>query len=103
MTGVLLFAYGTLQDPVIHIAHFGRTLTGTPDRLDGFTRSTLSDDGGVYPVLIPGGDAPAPVAGLVFEITDADLAAADLYEGDLYRRLRVRLASGLDAWVYVSA
>jgi len=103
MTGVLLFAYGTLQDPAIQIEHFGRRLTGTPDRLDGFTRSTLSDGADVYPVLIPGGPAPASVDGLVFEISETDLVAADLYEGDLYRRIRVRLASGTEAWVYVAA
>ena len=103
MTGVLLFAYGTLQDPAIQMAHFGRRLTGTPDRLAGFTRSTLTDGGAVYPVLFPGGASPEPVEGLVFEITAADLAAADLYEGDLYRRVTVRLASGTEAWVYVAA
>ncbi|QTC90795.1 gamma-glutamylcyclotransferase family protein [Brevundimonas goettingensis] len=103
MTGVLLFAYGTLQDPAIQIAHFGRPLTGDPDRLDGFTRSTLTDGDAVYPVLIPGGPAPTPVEGVVFEITPADLAAADAYEGDLYRRIRVRLASEIEAWVYVAA
>ena len=103
MTGVLLFSYGTLQDPAIQIAHFGRLLTGRPDRLDGFTRSTLTDGDAVYPVLTPGGDAPEPIDGVVFEITDADLAAADAYEGDAYRRIPVRLASGTGAWVYVAA
>ncbi|NBW10516.1 MAG: gamma-glutamylcyclotransferase [Caulobacteraceae bacterium] len=103
MTGVLLFAYGTLQDPAIQIEHFGRLLTGAPDRLDGFTRSTLTDGDAVYPVLTSGGDAPSTIDGVVFEITEAELAAADRYEGDLYRRIRVRLTSGIEAWVYVGA
>lgn len=103
MTGVLLFSYGTLQDPAIQIEHFGRRLTGTPDRLDGFTRSTLTDGDAVYPVLIPEGPAPSPIDGLVFEITETDLTAADAYEGALYRRITVCLASGTEAWVYVAA
>ncbi len=103
MTGVLLFSYGTLQDPAIQIAHFGRRLNGAPDRLDGFTRSTLTDGDAVYPVLIPGGPAPAPVDGVIYELTEADLAAADAYEGGLYRRIPVRLASGTEAWAYVAA
>jgi len=40
---------------------------------------------------------------VVFQITETDLAAADAYEGDLYRRIIVRLASGTEAWVYVAA
>ena len=103
MTGVLLFAYGTLQDPAIQIEHLGRLLTGRPDRLDGFIRATLTDGGAVYPVLVPGGAAPSTVDGVVFEITEADLAAADAYEGDLYRRIRVHLISGTEAWVYIGA
>jgi gamma-glutamylcyclotransferase (GGCT)/AIG2-like uncharacterized protein YtfP len=103
MTGVLLFSYGTLQDPAIQTTHFGRLLSGRSDRLDGFTRSHIASDGGVYPILIPGGAAPEAIDGVVFEVTAADLAASDLYEGDAYSRIRVRLASGLEAWVYVAA
>ncbi len=103
MTGVSLFSYGTLRDPAVQIAHFGRTLTGRPDRLGGFTRSEIASDGAVYPILIPRGEAPELIEGLVFDISEADLAAADLYEGDAYRRLRVELDSGARAWVYVAA
>jgi gamma-glutamylcyclotransferase (GGCT)/AIG2-like uncharacterized protein YtfP len=44
------------------------------------------------------------VSGTVFEITEAELAAADQYEqlAD-YKRIRVTLISGKDAWVYVDA
>jgi gamma-glutamylcyclotransferase (GGCT)/AIG2-like uncharacterized protein YtfP len=40
----------------------------------------------------------------VFEVTDAELAAADEFERPAaYRRVAVRLASGADAWGYVHA
>ena len=44
------------------------------------------------------------VPGTVFEITDAELAAADQYEQPAaYKRVAVLLASGNQAWVYVDA
>ena len=44
------------------------------------------------------------VSGTIFEITDAELAAADQYEQlAAYVRITVTLASGKQAWVYVDA
>jgi gamma-glutamylcyclotransferase (GGCT)/AIG2-like uncharacterized protein YtfP len=44
------------------------------------------------------------VSGTVFEITDAELAAADRYEQVAeYKRVTAMLASGKRAWVYVAA
>ncbi|MFB2586268.1 gamma-glutamylcyclotransferase family protein [Herbiconiux liukaitaii] len=48
-------------------------------------------------------DARAEVEGTVFEITADELAAADAYEVDDYRRVLVPLATGEQAWVYVYA
>ena len=38
---------------------------------------------------------------MVFEITEAELAGADAYEVSDYKRILVRLKSGVEAWVYV--
>ena len=44
------------------------------------------------------------MSGTAFEITDAELAAADQYEKiAAYKRIVVMLASGEQAWVYVDA
>jgi len=44
------------------------------------------------------------VSGILFEITDAELAAADQYEQSAaYKRIAAMLASGKQAWVYVDA
>jgi len=40
---------------------------------------------------------------MVFEITPEELAQADLYEVDDYKRVKCRLKSGIDAWVYVQS
>jgi hypothetical protein len=51
---------------------------------------------------MPGGDTDH-VPGMVFEVTAAELAAADAYEVADYKRVAARLASGATAWVYVKA
>lgn len=115
---VLLFAYGTLQDPAVQTAVFGHVLgPGAPDRLTGFRLSHIPvDDPPIdgpqvtaetglthYPILIPTtGEAP-PVPGRLYPLTPADLTAADAYEGEAYRRVWVRTESGAEAWVYVAA
>ena len=43
------------------------------------------------------------VPGMMFEISDAELAHADAYEVAAYVRVKAPLASGLEAWVYVDA
>jgi len=110
---VLLFAYGTLQDPAVQTAVFGRDLgPGAPDRLSGFRLSHIPVDAphvtaetGLthYPILIPTPDAAPPVPGRLYPLTPADLTAADAYEGEAYRRVRVTTQAGAEAWVYVAA
>jgi len=36
-----LFSYGTLQDPAVQLANFGRRLGGQPDALPGFRRDLI--------------------------------------------------------------
>jgi gamma-glutamylcyclotransferase (GGCT)/AIG2-like uncharacterized protein YtfP len=109
---VHLFSYGTLRDPAVQVARFGRLLNGCADVLPGFREQLVEiTDPEVlrlsglrhHPIVTASGDAADQVAGTVFAITPAELAAADEYEVDDYRRIRVPLRSGLDAWVYVSA
>lgn len=54
-----------------------------------------------HPILKPTNRADAAVEGTVFAISEAELAAADEYEVDNYRRIAVPLRSGDQAWVYV--
>lgn len=108
----LLFSYGTLQQDEVQIATFGRLLDGDRDELVGFEQSmlTISDP---YVVETSGktehlivsftGDHASRVPGMVFEITDEELARADEYEVEEYIRITAELASGRQAWVYVDA
>lgn len=108
----LLFSYGTLRQPEVQRATFGRELDGRPDAIVGYDLEyvTISDPHVIktsgsdrHPILKPTDRADAAVAGTVFAISEADLAAADEYEVDDYRRITVPLRSGDQAWVYVFA
>jgi hypothetical protein len=47
------------------------------------------------------GDPSDGIAGVVFMISEAELAATDSYGVDPYSRVEVRLKSGRSAWVYI--
>lgn len=107
-----LFSYGTLQNPTVQLAQFGRHLDGRADALPGFTRGRVpvDDDEGRaaglthYENAIPGGGPEARVDGMALEVTDDELLRADDYEAPAgYTRHEVTLASGVCAWVYVAA
>ncbi|WP_188136009.1 gamma-glutamylcyclotransferase [Lentzea indica] len=108
---VNLFSYGTLQTPSVQVEHFGRQLTGSADVLPGHRQDwvTITDPAVVavsgtdrHPIVRHTGDPADTTAGTVLEVTTEELAAADIYEVDDYRRALVRLGSGVDAWVYLA-
>jgi gamma-glutamylcyclotransferase (GGCT)/AIG2-like uncharacterized protein YtfP len=108
----LLFSYGTLRQPDVQRSTFGRELDGTPDAIVGYDLDyvTITDPHVIttsgsdrHPILKPTERPGAAVEGTVFAISAADLAAADEYEVDDYRRIAVPLRSGGQAWVYVFA
>jgi hypothetical protein len=107
-----LFSYGTLQQEDVQLATFGRRLTGVSDALLGYRRSMVAiDDPEVvrtsgkthHPIVALSGHGEDRVAGMVFDISHAELAHADAYEVAAYVRVKAPLASGLEAWVYVDA
>lgn len=108
----LLFSYGTLQDPAVQRANFGRDLEGRADALTGYAErlleitdpEVLATSGKTHhPIVVETGEDTDRVPGTVFEVTEEELAAADKYEVDDYHRVLVSLGSGVRAWVYVSA
>jgi gamma-glutamylcyclotransferase (GGCT)/AIG2-like uncharacterized protein YtfP len=108
----LLFSYGTLQQRDVQRSTFGRDLDGRPDAIVGYELEyvTITDPHVVatsgsdrHPIIKPSGDSGAAIEGTVFTLSPADLAAADEYEVDAYRRVAVPLRSGGQAWVYVFA
>ena len=107
---VRLFAYGTLQQREVQLATYGRPLDGTPDALTGYRLEPLTitdpevvrlSGKAVHQIARHSGDPADRIAGVVFELTEAELAATDAYEVDVYGRVEVTLESGTRAFVYV--
>jgi gamma-glutamylcyclotransferase (GGCT)/AIG2-like uncharacterized protein YtfP len=109
----LLFSYGTLQQEDVQMSAFGRLLVGRKDELLGFEQSfveiedpqVVATSGKTHHANVTfNGSNDSRVSGTLFEITDAELAAADQYEQlATYERIAAMLASGKLAWVYVDA
>ena len=106
----LLFSYGTLQQEDVQLSTFGRRLQGQRDELLGFEPSLVRiEDPQVvasgkthHANLTFNGRNDSRVSGTVFQVTDAELTAADEYEHTAgYKRITAALASGEQAWVYV--
>ncbi len=109
----LLFSYGTLQHADVQLSTFGRLLQGQSDELPRFEASSVAIED-LHLVATTGrthhanvtfnGRNDSRVSGTVFEVTDAELAAADRFEQRAaYTRIAVMMASGKQAWVYVDA
>jgi gamma-glutamylcyclotransferase (GGCT)/AIG2-like uncharacterized protein YtfP len=94
-----LFSYGTLQDEAVQLSTFGRTLVGALDELPQYSQSTF---GPYLNIRFTGNESDA-VRGTRFEISITELEEADIYEATAdYKRIEVRLNSGIRAWVYLN-
>lgn len=97
----LLFSYGSLQRAEVQQSAFGRILDGSRDELSGWRLVPPSPGKSPHANVVRATDA-SRVPGMAFQITDAELLAADEYERrDGYVRVTGRLASGRSTWVYV--
>jgi hypothetical protein len=105
-----LFSYGTLQLDHVQQSLFGRRLAGQADTLCGYTVGTIEirDPDAVaasgvvtHLALRAATDVPA-INGILYDLSPAELAAADEYEGGDYRRICVTFGSGRRGWVYIA-
>lgn len=109
---IALFSYGTLQQPEVQLANYGRLLDGTPDVLAGHVLTDIAiEDARVlaisgqatHRIARPTGDPANRIAGSLYSMTQAELEATDAYETSAYARVEVTLESGHTAFVYVAA
>lgn len=106
-----VFSYGTLQQPSVQQATYGRLLEGESDALQGYRLEYLQisnpevvalSGAAEHPVARSTGRPEDRVAGVRFALTEAELEATDGYESADYRRHQVVLASGVAAWIYLA-
>jgi gamma-glutamylcyclotransferase (GGCT)/AIG2-like uncharacterized protein YtfP len=107
-----LFSYGTLQKEKVQLELFGRILQGSGDTLKNYKVATIEikdesflskGEQKYQQTAVISNDKNDSIKGTVFEITEEELFLADKYEPDGYKRIRVILESGKDAWIYVNA
>lgn len=102
-----IFSYGTLQSKEIQMQVFNKLLTGTPDQLQGYKIKDLQieEEFGIedYFVATPSENPSDKVNGIVFTISDQDLAKADQFESNAYKRIQITLKSGTTAWIYIES
>jgi gamma-glutamylcyclotransferase (GGCT)/AIG2-like uncharacterized protein YtfP len=106
-----IFSYGTLQKEKVQLELFGRTLQGSNDTVSGYALSSIiindvsvvSKSEQTQHLIAVAGNEDDKINGMVFEITPQELMIADEYETDDYKRIKVTLDSGKQAWIYVAA
>lgn len=105
-----LFSYGTLKLEEVQQGIFGRTLTGEADALLGYQLSTLKIENAEavtisglteHPMAVYTGDDNDEVSGIVYHVSQEEFMHADNYEAPGYKRIKVKLKSENDAWLYV--
>ena len=97
----------------MQLSTFGRRLSGQRDELLRFEPSfvkiedpqVVAATGRTHHANVTfNGNEDSRVPGMVFEITDGELGSVDAFEAAFsYRRVAAMLASGRQAWVYVSS
>ncbi|MBZ4033311.1 gamma-glutamylcyclotransferase [Flavobacterium sp. 17A] len=100
-----LFSYGTLRSKEIQRQIFNKILIGTADQVMGYKLKSLKieEEFGMadYVVAVASENSTDTIHGVVFTISNADLAKVDLFESNAYRRVQVTLHSGETAWIYI--
>ena len=107
----LLFSYGTLQLEKVPIENYGRVLKGERDRLIGYKIENLQITDSTdlsksqleyHPNAVKTTNNDDFIEGMIFQITDTELAETDKYEVSEYHRILVTFESGKKAWIYVA-
>lgn len=106
-----LFSYGTLQKEAVQLRLFERILHGTKDVLKGYKAVPILIGDEAFlakgeqrhqQTALATANEKDEIEGMVFQITNEELTSADDYEPEGYTRIKVKLQSGKEAWLYVA-
>ena len=107
---LLLFSYGTLQKEQVQLETFGRLLTGEKDFLPNYkldfveiTDAEVLRKSGekFHPIIRFSGNPKHKVEGVLFEVTEEEILAADEYEVADYKRIETVFESGKVGFIYI--
>jgi gamma-glutamylcyclotransferase (GGCT)/AIG2-like uncharacterized protein YtfP len=106
-----IFSYGTLQKEKVQLELFGRILQGSVDTLNDYRVADIEINDEIFlstgekknqRTLIISKYKNDRIKGMVLAITEEELLLADKYEPDNYKRIKVFLQSGKEAWMYIA-
>lgn len=104
-----LFSYGTLQKEKTQFNLFGRLLKGSKDVLTGYKlfpieitdeKFLAKGEQKMQLTIVATNNHSDSIQGIALEVTEEELLNADKYEPDNYKRIKVLLQSGTEAWIY---
>jgi gamma-glutamylcyclotransferase (GGCT)/AIG2-like uncharacterized protein YtfP len=107
----LIFSYGSLQNENVQMKLFGRIFNGNKDVLKHYQimvieiedQAFISKGEGKFQKTLTFSNNPDDlIEGTVLEVHEEELLLADRHEPDNYRRIKVELHSGKQAWVYTA-
>lgn len=96
-----LFVYGDLKKPEIQKNVIGRIAESSEDSIKGYELSQINIEGEIFPILVKSNSPRDFAFGLVLQVSEDELKKIDRFETDVYKRKKVVLNSGREAWVYV--
>lgn len=105
-----LFSYGTLGQEKTQLNLFSRKLNGTADSLKGYllVPVEITDDNFLAKGeakhqlnVVCSDNQKDEIKGMVLELSPDELEICDQYEPENYQRIKVELASGISAWIYL--
>jgi gamma-glutamylcyclotransferase (GGCT)/AIG2-like uncharacterized protein YtfP len=96
-----LFIYGTLRNKDIRQKITGRDiLSAGQAKLEGYLLSKILIGETEYPIICNSPNANEWVEGEIIEVSKPELLLLDGYEGEEYRRIKVKLQNGMSVWAY---
>jgi gamma-glutamylcyclotransferase (GGCT)/AIG2-like uncharacterized protein YtfP len=95
---VEIFVYGSLLEKSIQNTVLGREVPQKEDTLHDFIKTDHSVFL-IYPTIKE--HVGGSVVGRVLEVGDYDVNTLDRYESNLYKKIKVTLASGTEALTYI--
>lgn len=95
---IAIFVYGTLRDPKVQNELIGRTLDMRDATLQGFKLSTITLSGISYPIAYP--RTSHQISGKIINVSNSELKILDTYEGDEYKRSKVKTTCGTEVFIY---
>jgi len=94
-----IFVFGNLMDDNVQFAAFGRRAEFVYDTLFDYKKEGIRINGSTSSNIVPA--RGHSLAGSILYLTPEEVKILENKFGPAYRKIRVRLNSGREAWTYI--